>query len=204
MGATHASAYAAFGRKERVEVAGIVSRTAAKAGKLGKRVHAPWLTDPQKVLRAESIDAIDVTVPSGLHRPLVVSALAQGKHVFCETPLALTLRDADAMIHAARGNRRILMVAQVMRFVADYQRAHQEAVSGKLGKPRVVVARRLARPYWSAKRPRPFRVYGEPIVELSLHDFDVADWILGPPRSVPAARASRSTGGTEQAKGAVG
>ncbi|TMA01867.1 MAG: Gfo/Idh/MocA family oxidoreductase, partial [Methanobacteriota archaeon] len=125
------------------------------------------------------------------------------KHVFCETPVALTLRDADAMIDAARGNRRILMVAQVMRFVADYQRAHQEAVSGKLGKPRVVVARRLARPYWSAKRPRPFRVYGEPIVELSIHDFDVANWILGRPRSVLAAGVSGSTGVTEHAMVAV-
>ena len=203
MGATHASAYVAFGSKERVEVAGIVSRSAAKARRLAKRVNAPWFTDPQKILRDESIDAIDVTVPSGLHRPLVVSALAHGKHVFCETPVALTLRDADAMIDAARGNRRIFMVAQVMRFVADYQRAHQEVASGTLGKPRIVVARRLARPYWSAKRPRPFHAYGEPIVELSIHDFDVANWILGRPRSVLAAGVSGSTGVTEHAVVAV-
>src|SRR5207244_11952805 len=135
-------------------------------------------------------------------RPLVVLALAQGKHVCCETPVALTLRDADAMINATRVNRRILMVAQVMRFVADYQRAHEEAASGSLGKPRIVVARRLARPYWSAKRPRPFRVYGEPIVELSIHDFDVANWILGRPRSVLAHGVSGSTGVTERAMAA--
>ena len=78
MGATHASAYAAFGKKERVEIAGIVSRSASKARGLAKRVDAPWFTDPQKILRDESIDAIDVTTPSGLHRPLVVLALAQG------------------------------------------------------------------------------------------------------------------------------
>jgi len=100
-------------------------------------------------------------------------------------------------------NRRILMVAQVMRFVADYQRAHEEAASGSLGKPRIVVARRLARPYWSAKRPRPFRVYGDPIVELSIHDFDVANWILGRPRSVLARGISGSTGMTEHAMVAV-
>src|SRR5438046_8902168 len=108
------------------------------------------------------------------------------------------------MINAARVNRRILMVAQVMRFGADYQRAHEEAASGSLGKPRIVVARRLARPYWSAKRPRPFRVYGDPIVELSIHDFDVANWILGRPRSVLARGISGSTGMTEHAMVAVG
>src|SRR5437773_8937382 len=107
------------------------------------------------------------------------------------------------MINAARVNRRILMVAQVMRFVADYQRAHEEAASGSLGKPRIVVARRLARPYWSAKRPRPFRVYGDPIVELSIHDFDVANWILGRSRSVLARGISGSTGMTEHAMVAV-
>src|SRR5438094_2948792 len=161
MGATHASAYAAFGKKERVEIAGIVSRSASKARGLAKRVDAPWFTDPQKILRDESIDAIDVTTPSGLHRPLVVLAVAQGKHVFCEAPVALTLRDADAMINAAPVNRRILMVAQVMRVFAHSTLAHRGATTGSLGKPRIVVARRLARPYWSAKRPRPFRVYGD-------------------------------------------
>jgi len=203
MGTTHANAYALIGRKEPVEIAGIVSRTATKARRLAKQVHAPWFTDPQKILRDESIDAIDVTVPSGVHRTLVVSALSRGKHVFCETPIALTLRDADAMIDAARSNRRIFLVAQVMRFVSDYQRAHNEVASGSLGKPRIVVARRLARPYWSAKRPRPFRIYGEPIVELSIHDFGVANWIFGRPLSVLAHGVSGSSGVTEHALVAV-
>jgi len=204
MGATHAGAYARFGKKEHVEIAAIVSRSATKARALAERVNAPWFTDPQKILRDDSIDAIDVTVPSDLHRKFVVAALGRGKHVFCETPIALTLPDADAMIDAARANRRIFMVAQLMRFVADYQRAHDEATSGKLGKPRVVVARRLSRPYWSPKRPRPFRVYGGPIVEFSIHDLGVANWILGRPQSVVAQGLSGSSGVTEHALVAVG
>jgi len=203
MGATHAGAYARFGKKEHVEIAAIVSRSATRARALAKRVNAPWFTNPQKILRDESIDAIDVTVPSDLHRKFVVTALERGRHVFCETPIALTLRDADAMIDAARANRRIFMVAQLMRFVADYQRAHDEAASGNLGKPRVVVARRLSRPYWSPKRPRPFRIYGEPIVEFSIHDFGVANWILGRPKSVVAHGVPGSSGVTEHALVAV-
>src|SRR3989454_10446624 len=203
MGATHAGAYARFGKKEHVEIAAIVSRSATRARALAKRVNAPWFTNPQKILRDESIDAIDVTVPSDLHRKFVVTALERGRHVFCETPIALTLRDADAMIDAARANRRIFIVAQLMRFVADYQRAHDEATSGKLDKPRVVVARRLSRPYWSPKRPRPFRVYGEPIVEFSIHDFGVANWTLGRPQSGVAHGVPGSSGVTEHALVAV-
>src|SRR5207245_5444895 len=88
MGATHASAYTAFGKKEHVEIAGIVSRSAPKARALAKRVNAPGFTDPQKILRDESIDAIDVSTAGGVHCPLVVSAFALGWHVFCENGVA--------------------------------------------------------------------------------------------------------------------
>src|SRR3989442_3257988 len=113
------------------------------------------------------------------------------------------MREADAMIDAARANRRIFMVAKLMRFVADYQRAHDEATSGKLDKPRVVVARRLSRPYWSPKRPGQCRVYGEPLVELSIDDFGVANWILGRPQSAVAHGVSGSSGVTKHALVAV-
>lgn len=199
MGTAHASAYAGFGKSEGVEIAGIVSRSGARAQTLAKRVKARAFTDPARVLGDDSVDAVDVTVPSGLHRRFVVAALNRGKHVFCETPMALALRDADAMIAAARRNRRILMVAQVMRFVADDVYIHDEAISGRLGTPRVVVARRLCRPYWSRKRPRPSRLYGEPLVELSIHDFDLANWILGRPLSVLASGVGGATGATEHA-----
>src|SRR2546428_12240532 len=90
-----------------------------------------------------------------------------------------------------------------MRFGADYQRGHDEAAPENPAKPRVVVARRLSRPYWPPKRPRPFRIYGEPIVEFSIHDFGVANWILGRPKSVVAHGVPGSSGVTEHALVAV-
>jgi len=187
MGSTHANAYSRLQKKEGLEIAAVVSRKSSKARRLAARLRAPWFTNPKGVLRDDSIDAVDVAVPSGMHRGVVVEALRSGKHVFCETPIALTLADADAMIAASRANHRILMVAQVMRFVSYCQHAHAEVSSRRLGKPRIVVARRLSRPYWSSRRPRPFRIYGEPLIELSIHDFDLANWMLGRPRSVQAA-----------------
>lgn len=198
MGATHAAAYSGFGRAEGVEIAAVVSRSAARARRLGRRVKVAALTDAGRVLRDDTIEAVDVVVPSGHHRRFVVAALRQGKHVFTETPMALTLADADAMIAAARANRRTLMVAQVMRFVADDVRIHKEATSGALGRPRLVVARRLSRPYWT-RRPRPFSDYGEPLVELSVHDFDLANWILGRPRAVVATGTAGKSGAVEHA-----
>src|SRR3989304_2764634 len=73
-------------------------------------------------------------------------ALERGKHVFVETPMALTLRDADAMIRVARAHRRILMVAQVMRCVASRIRFREAVASREMGRPTAVVASRVPRP----------------------------------------------------------
>jgi predicted dehydrogenase len=196
MGAAHARIYAGP-LKRQVELTSVFSRSLGKAHKLASRVGAHPTSNTDDILSDETIDAVDICLPSAFHRRFAVRALDQGKHVFCETPMALTLRDADAMISAARRNRRLLAVAQVMRHVAPYVRAHAEAASGRFGKPRIVVARRLSRPYW-LRHPRPFRAYGEPIAELSIHDIDVANWFLGDPVSVLASGIRGASGVPEQ------
>jgi UDP-N-acetylglucosamine 3-dehydrogenase len=197
MGTTHARIYAGA-LQEKVEIAAVFSRNLSRARALGKEVGTPPTASASDILTDDSIDAVDVCVPSAHHRALIVEALARGKHVFCETPLALTVRDADAMITAARKNRRLLAVAQVMRFVSPYVRARREVDSGRIGRPWIVSARRLSGPYWRRKRPRPFRHYGVPLVELSIHDIDVANWFLGRPESVLASGVVGTTGVAEQ------
>ena len=179
----HAEAYA---RMKGVEIAGFYGRHKAKVAATAKAFHAPPTTDLDRILRDDTIDAVDVVVPSGVHRGAVVAALEEGKHVFCETPLALTLEDADAMLRAARRAGRLLECAQLMRFVPQYVHARETAVSGRFGPVAFVIASRLSRPYWSAAEPRPFATYGEPVVELMIFDFNYLNWVLGRPSSVTA------------------
>src|SRR3990170_6969815 len=129
-------------------------------------------------------------------RIAVLGAGERGKHVFVETPMALTLRDADAMIRVARAHRRILMVAQVMRCVASRIRFREAVDSREMGRPTAVVASRLARPYWKG-RGRPFDLYGDPVVELSIHDFDLANWILGRPTAVSCSGVAGRAGAAD-------
>ncbi len=181
MGEAHAAIY---GRMTGVSVAGIVGRHRGTVQQVAKRLHVPGFTDSRRLLDDDSVDAIDVAVPSGVHRGPVVAALEHGKHVFCETPVALTLEDADAMIRVARQRGRLFLVAQLTRFVPDYVHVRRAVSTGELGAPRVAIAARLAAPYWSRDRPRPFDVYGEPMIELSIFDFNYLLWLLGTPRSV--------------------
>ncbi len=199
MGRMHAMAYVQLGKREGVELAGVFSRRLGKARELAKAVGGVPSSKVRRFLEDDTIDAVDVTVPSAFHRPLVVDALERGKHVFCETPLALTLTDVDAMIDAARKSRRILMVAQVMRFVAPYAALRDRVVSGRIGRPWFAEARRLSRPYWKRDSPRPFSAYGDPIAELMIHDFDLLNWILGRPRAVFASGVVGPSGSVEHA-----
>lgn len=183
MGAAHAAIYR---RMKGVTLAGIAGRRARRVRTVAARLGVEGFTDADRLLDDDSVDAVDVTVPSGLHRDVVLAALEQDKHVFCETPVALTLKDADLMIRAARRRRRHFLVAQLMRFVPEYRRVREAAVSGTLGRPLVAFAARLSSPYWSRRDPRPFPIYGEPMLELSIFDFNYLNWLLGQPRGVSA------------------
>jgi predicted dehydrogenase len=180
MGRTHASAYAAM---PDVEIAGIVGRSTERVEQVASEVNAPALTDPWVILEDDSIEAVDVTYPSGLHREWAVAALQRGKHVFCETPMALTLEDADSMIDAAQHSGKILMPAQIQRFGVEYRFIHDEVASGGLGRPLAVYAGTRLPPYGSGVK-RPLDLYGGPMLDLMIHPFDVLNWLLGLPVTV--------------------
>lgn len=186
MGRTHAAAYAylkSSGQFPDVEIAAIVGRNEPRVKEVAAKFGVPGLTDPRQVLDDDSIDAIDVCYPTFMHREYVIAALERGKHVFCETPIALTLEDAEAMIKAARSHKRIFMVALLMRFIAQYTYIRDRVSSGELGQPLVAWAYRLSPPYWTSEQSH----YGEPIEELMTFDFDYLNWLFGLPSVVLAS-----------------
>ena len=140
MGAEHAFSYRSI---DSVEVAGIFARNLARAETIAQRSSAKAVTDAFALIDDPAIDAIDVCVPSINHREYVVAALRRGKHVFCETPFALRLGDADAMIAAARASRKVLLVGLLIRSIAAYEHVHRIAESRELGKVLSVTAYRL-------------------------------------------------------------
>ncbi len=180
MGQTHAGVYAAM---PDVEIAGIVGRSRERVERVAAEVNAPALTDPWTILDDDSVEAIDVTYPSALHREWAVAALERGKHVFCETPMALSLEDAGAMIDAAHEYGKILMPAQVHRFGIEAAFIHDEVASGKLGRPLAAYAGSLSPSYGSGVK-RPVDLYGGPMLDLLIHPFDTLNWLLGMPEVV--------------------
>ncbi|MGE3908378.1 MAG: Gfo/Idh/MocA family protein, partial [Chloroflexota bacterium] len=91
-------------------------------------------TDWQELVTDPNVDAIIVTTPPFLHHPVTVAALRAGKHVLCEKPLAVSLREADEMIEAARAAGRVLSTVSQGRFAEEQRRMRALVTSGVLGK----------------------------------------------------------------------
>ena len=129
-----------------------------------------------------TIDAVDLCVPTFLHAPLAQAALAAGKHVLVEKPMGLTGDECDAMISAAYKNRRVLMVAQVIRYWPEYVAARGIVRSGKLGAVRAAsLSRKCAVPSWSKWMHDPANSGGG-VFDLLIHDFDYCLQLFGRPR----------------------
>ncbi len=180
MGGTHARAFA---KVPGVEIVAISSRHAEKAEKLAAEVGGKAVTDDRAILEDGSIDAISNTLPTHLHPESTIAALKTGKHVLLEKPFALTAPDCDGMLAAAEASGKTFMVAHVLRFWGDYVSLAEFVHSGRIGKPISAVASRLSQlPAWADWFTDPAKSGGA-VLDLSVHDFDVVNWVLGTPRT---------------------
>ena len=191
MASTHAEHYAVLGDRADVRVVcGLEQdRVRELAGRLGAEATADW----EAALATPGVEAVDVCLPTPLHRPVAERALAAGRHVLLEKPIALTLEDADAIGAAAEAGGRVLMVGHVLRFVAEIAELRRVIASGELGRPLAASATRLSPPAdWNDWMLDPARSGGT-LVDLAIHDFDVLAALLGPARRVHARGVAGGT-----------
>jgi predicted dehydrogenase len=181
MAAAHAGNYKNL--DERVRVKTVCSRTLERAARVAEGVGANPATDLAAAIDDPEVDAIDICLPTSLHREFAERALGAGKHVFLEKPIALTTEDADAIVDAAARSGRIFMVGLVLRFWPEYVELQRLLAAGELGHPRAVATHRLSPPVdwndWMSDREQS----GGTPVDLLIHDFDQMNWLLGTPRT---------------------
>ena len=91
-------------------------------------------TSWEKLIKRPDIDMIDITAPSDAHKVIAIAAANEGKHVFCEKPLALTLADSREIYEAAEKNKIKHQIGFNYRFVPAVLLAKSLIDSGKIGK----------------------------------------------------------------------
>ena len=145
--------------------------------------------DLDALLADRSIDAVDLCLPTYLHAAFALRALAAGKHVLVEKPMALDGADADRMVDEAARRGRVLMAAQVLRFWPEYRALRELAGAGRWGAPRyAALRRRCAAPGWGGWLGDPAKSGGGAF-DLLIHDVDMCLHLFGAPAAVSAAGA---------------
>ena len=140
-------------------------------------------TDWRAVIDAPDIDAVSVAVANNLHREIVEAALAAGKHVLCEKPLAPSVDDAQAMADAAAVTDLVAGVGFTFRRSPAINAIREQVLNGHLGRVRHVVGN-----YWcdygaDPQRPMSWRYQGGPgsgvLADIGSHLVDLAEFCCG-------------------------
>ncbi|WP_260706672.1 Gfo/Idh/MocA family protein [Edaphobacter flagellatus] len=145
-----------------------------------------WNPDWRAVIADPEIDAIDVCLPTDMHREVVLAAFAAGKHVLSEKPMALTVAECDELLAAAAKSGRTFMIGQVLRFMYPYRYAAQ--FLDRVGRENVthcILRRSAGYPQWGGWLTEESRSGGA-ILDMLCHDLDMALDLFGQPKSVRA------------------
>jgi xylose dehydrogenase (NAD/NADP) len=94
--------------------------------------------DYESVLQDPEIEAVYIPLPNSLHAEWTIKALQAGKHVLCEKPLAITVKEGARMLDAARIHDRLLMEACMYRFHPQIIYALDQVNAGVIGPVRLV------------------------------------------------------------------
>jgi predicted dehydrogenase len=200
MGRTHLAAYRA------AAAAGFANRVVAlcdrELARLGGGASSPGNLEPEwaspldlggvalhqdaRALLADArISLVSLCTPTDTHVPLALAALAAGKHVLLEKPVALRARDVARLAVATRKARRVCMPAMCMRFWPGWSWLKEAIAARRYGRVLSAVFRRLAAPpSWAREFYGNARKSGGALFDLHVHDADFVRHALGPPASV--------------------
>ncbi|MFM2352946.1 MAG: hypothetical protein RLZZ608_352 [Actinomycetota bacterium] len=185
MGSVHLEAYAAM---PDVEVVALSGKEEARLAELGAKYGLRHLlADWADLVTLPDVDAVSIATPNALHHPITMAALAAGKHVFCEKPIAIDTAQAKEMVQAARDNDRVLEVAFNHRRRADVQYARTYLTSVGIGRvyhSRASWRRRAGIPGLGSWFTNKAMAGGGALIDLGPHVLDSLLFLLGEPRVV--------------------
>jgi scyllo-inositol 2-dehydrogenase (NAD+) len=188
-----------LGRVYARDLAGRIPETrlvavADTAGTVAKDVAAEFdvaraYTDPLALIDDASVDAVVIVTPTHVHREQVIAAADRKKPTFCEKPPALSLEGVRAMKAAVERSGMFFQMGFMRRFDAGYVAAKKQIAAGRIGTPLVFKA--------TSRDPFPPSLeYANPassggmLIDMGIHDFDLARWFMGEVRTVAAIGAT--------------
>lgn len=155
-----------------------------------------WTTDYRELLADPGIDAVEILLPHHLHMEAALEALAAGKHVSLQKPMAICLAEADRICAAAATSGRVFRVFENFRAYEPYRRAKALVDAGQIGQPLSIRVKTIAgRGVGGWTQPEPAKAWrrdprtggGPPaIIDHGYHLTSIVLFFMGPVERVYA------------------
>lgn len=130
----------------------------------------------EEVIKRADIDAVLICTPTSSHAKLIETAINNGKHIFCEKPMDLSLERTMTLSEIAKESGLKMMLGFNRRFDPDFMFAHQSVKEGKIGDVQIIkiTSRDPGLP------PIDYiKNSGGLFMDMAIHDFDMARYIMG-------------------------
>jgi len=182
----------AFNKVSGSELIAVMRRDAKKAKDFAQRHGVKkYYSDIDALLKDDEINAVYIATPHYLHAQHTIRAAKYGKHILCEKPMALTVKECEEMIRACEENDVQLMVAYYRRFFPVVEKIKELLREGKIGRPITARAQVFALYHLPAGESFPWRINpqmagGGFLTDVGSHRVDLLIYLLGKVREVAA------------------
>ena len=183
IGRVHASAVAATAGATLSAVADVIPAAAeAIAGPAGATV-----ATIDEIIASDAIDGVLITTPTDIHADLIERAASAGKAIFCEKPIDLNVERVRACLAVVAAKKTLLMVGFNRRFDPNFMEVRRRIVAGEIGDVEMVSI--------TSRDPGPpptdyLARSGGLFRDMTIHDFDMARFLLGEEPVAVSATAS--------------
>jgi myo-inositol 2-dehydrogenase / D-chiro-inositol 1-dehydrogenase len=174
MGLTHAQTLGNIGSAKAIVVADANPEAAQQGRHLARAEHASG--DIEAAMNHPDVEAVMIVTPTNTHASLIQMAAKAGKAIWCEKPIALTLEETKATLEVVHKAGVKCQIGFQRRFDPGYVAAKRLIEDGKLGK--LETFRSLGRDTY-LPNPDHIRPGGGTFLDMTVHDFDLARFLIG-------------------------
>jgi predicted dehydrogenase len=168
-----------------VDIVAVADVNAETAHRAAGEFDVPHVyTDYHELLAREDIQAVSICTPNYLHLQPTLDALAAGKHVLVEKPLAMDAVEGKQMVDAANASGLKFQVGFMTRFQSAAQALKRFTEAGEMGDiyfARAQAMRRRGIPGWGVFTQKHLQG-GGPLIDIGVHILDLTLWLMGHPK----------------------
>src|SRR6056297_4051858 len=169
-----------YQKLDNVEIIKVFGRNKNKLKEIEKNFSIKTTDQIEDILSDESIELVDICLPTKIHKKYVIKAIKNGKHAFCETPISYDISEIEEMKQAAHVHNKKVFVDLFIKYSDPHRYAIEKAKEQSLGKPVSLSCYQRTPPNWGDMS------ISKLVYDMMIHNLDFCVEILGVPLKVVA------------------